>query len=114
MRTVKKPTQMKRRLVTSQPQLFYQKEDFEVMSEQVNDKPLIFNTDSEKSATQEENCTIEQDYQAHQNFNDSLEINSTSSDLIYSTTDTQSDITYLMMDDNSANIGIYYLLYINM
>ncbi|XP_012230394.2 putative leucine-rich repeat-containing protein DDB_G0290503 [Linepithema humile] len=105
VQTVKKPTQMKRRLVTTQPQLFYHKEDFEGLSEQAEDKASILNTiDSEKSARQEENCTIEQDYQSHQNFN-SLEINSTSNDLLYSTADTQSNITYLMMDDDSANIA---------
>lgn len=115
MQTVKKPTQMKRRLITTQPQMFYRNDDFEEVNEQANNKAAILNTiNSETSVAQEENCIIEQSYQARQSFNDTLGIDSTSSDLIYSTPDTQSDITYLMMDDNSANIGIYYLIYINM
>jgi len=114
VRTVKKPIQMKRRLVTTQPQVFYHKENFEGMGEQVDDKESsVFNAiDNERNVAQEENCTIEQNHQAHQTF-DSVEISSTSNDLIYDTTDTQSDMTYLMMDDNSSNICIYYFLYIN-
>lgn len=108
VRTVKKPSQMKKRLITTQPPVFYRKEDFEEVNEQANDKIFTHDTpikNSKKSVVQEGDCGIVHNYKTCQNYNDSVKINSTSSDGIHVTDDEQSDITYFMMDNNSINIA---------
>ncbi|KMQ90380.1 zinc finger protein 384 [Lasius niger] len=105
VRTVKKPSQMKKRLITTQPPVFYHKEDFEEVHEQANDNIFTHDTSidsSEKSVVQEEDYEIVHNYKTCQNYNDSDKINSTSSDRIHITADEQSNITYFMMDNNSA------------
>ncbi|CAL1678441.1 unnamed protein product [Lasius platythorax] len=105
VRTVKKPSQMKKRLITTQPPVFYHKEDFEEVHEQANDNIFTHDTSidsSEKSIVQEEDYEIIHNYKTCQNYNDSDKINSTSSDRIHITADEQSNITYFMMDNNSA------------
>lgn len=103
VRTVKKPSQMKKRLITNQPSMFYRKENLtEEVSEQANDN--IFTRDrGEKSVVQEEDCGIVHSYK-NQNYNDSDKIGSMSSNRIH-ITDEQSDIAYFMMDNNSENIA---------
>lgn len=126
VRTVKKPTQMKKRLLTTQSSVFLQKEDFEEMVEQAqadinNDITHNMSIDSDKCITQQENYETEYDYKttSHHDYDDAA-ITSTSNDIIYSKTDnkqpdittlvspTQSDITtYLLMNDCPMNICTY-------
>lgn len=101
MRTVKKPSQMKKRVFTAQPPMFYRKEESEV-----NDKASTCDTsiDGKKGIAQEENG-VEHNYETYQNYSD-FKINSKSSDSVHATINEQSDIIYLMMDDNFVNIGM--------
>lgn len=109
VRTVKKPTQMKKRLLTTQPPVFLHKEGFEEVDEQTDDETTVCDSSigDEDFILQQENCGTGYDYKdtSHQNYGD--KINSTSSDVIYTVADDkQSDITYLMMDDECpVNIG---------
>lgn len=102
VRTVKKPSQMKKRVFTAQPPMFYRKEE--------SDKTFTCDTivNSKKSVAQEENG-IERSYETYQNYND-FKINLKSSDSVQPTVDEHADITYLMMDDNFVNIGMYIRL----
>ncbi|XP_029176900.1 probable serine/threonine-protein kinase fhkB isoform X2 [Nylanderia fulva] len=105
VRTVKKPSQMKKRLITTQPPVFYRKGNFEEVYEQANDNIFTHDTSinsDEKNVVQEEDYEIIHTYKS-QNYNDSGKINSMSSDKHI--TDEQSDITYFMMDNNSVNIA---------
>lgn len=99
VRTVKKPSQMKKRVFTAQPPTFYCKEE----SEEINDKifDCDISVDNKKNVTQEEN-SIERNYETYQNYSD-FKNNLNSSDSVDTGVE-QSDITYLMMDDNFANI----------
>lgn len=100
---MKKPSQMKKRLITTQPPVFYRKENLtEEVSEQANDN-IFTHGSNEKNVMQEENYGIVHSYKS-QNYNDSNKISSMSSNRIH-ITDEQSDITYFMMDNNSENIG---------
>lgn len=104
---MKKPSQIKKRLITTQPPVLYHNGDFEEINERANDKIFTRNTsldNSEKSIVQEEDCGMVHDYKTCQNYNDSIKNNS-ASDRIHITADEQSDITYFMMDNDSVNIG---------
>ncbi|KAL6424045.1 hypothetical protein ACFW04_009741 [Cataglyphis niger] len=108
VRTVKKPSQMKKRLITTQPPVFYRKEDFEEINEQANDRMFIHDTSiesSEKSPVQEGDRGIVHNYKTCQKYKDSVKINSASSDGNHITDDEQSNITYFMMNNNSVNIA---------
>lgn len=99
---------MKKRLITTQPPVFYRKEDFEEVNEQVNDRIFTHDTSiesSEKSLVQEGDRGIVHNYKTCQKYKDSVKINSTSSDGNHITDDEQSNITYFMMNNNSVNIG---------
>ncbi|KAL0129310.1 hypothetical protein PUN28_004186 [Cardiocondyla obscurior] len=100
VRTVKKPSQMKKRVITTQPPIFYHKEKSEV-----NDKTSIYDTsvNYKKNVVQKRN-RIERYYEARQRYSD-FKINSKFSDNVHATIDKQSDITYLMMDNNFENIA---------
>lgn len=107
VRTVKKPTQMKKRLLTTQSSVFLQKEDFEEMVEQAqadakNDITALNMIGNDKCIDQQENYETGYDYKtsSHQTYNDSTTISSTSN-IIYNTPDNkQPDITtYLLMND---------------
>ncbi|XP_072763142.1 uncharacterized protein [Anoplolepis gracilipes] len=107
VRTVKKPSQIKKRLISTQPPVFYHKEDFEEISEQANDK--IFTRDTSicsngKSVVQEGDCGIVHNYKTCQDYNNSIKINSTSttSDRIHITADEQSNVTLFMMNNNNS------------
>lgn len=114
MRTVKKPSQIKKRLITTQPPLLYHNGDFEEVNEQANDKIFTYNTsidNSEKNIVQKEDCGIAHGYKTC--HNDSIKNNS-ASDRIHIAADEQSDITYFMMDNNSVNIGKKFYIYLCM
>lgn len=81
--------------------MFYCKEESEVNKTSICDALV----NSKKSIGQEENG-IERNYETYQNYS-GFKINSKSSDSIHETVDEQSDITYLMMDDNFVNVGMY-------
>lgn len=107
VRTVKKPSQIKKRLITTQPPMLYHNGDFEEINERANDKIFTRNTsidNSEKSIVKEKDCGLVHDYKTCQNYNDSIKNNS-ASDRIHITADEQSDITYFMMDNDSVNIA---------
>ncbi|XP_032688066.1 DNA ligase 1-like isoform X2 [Odontomachus brunneus] len=112
VRTVKKPMQMKKRLLTTQSSVFLQKEDFEEMVEQAqadakNDITALNMIDND-DIDQQESYETGYDYKqsSHQTYNDSATISSTSNDIIYNTPDNkQSDITtYLLMNDCPVDI----------
>lgn len=102
VRTVKKPSKMKKRVFTAQPPMFYRKEESE-MNKTSTCNALV---NSKKGIAQEENG-IERNYETYQNYSGFKINHSKSSDSVHETVDEQSDITYLMMDDNFVNIGMY-------
>ncbi|XP_014471716.1 PREDICTED: glutamic acid-rich protein-like [Dinoponera quadriceps] len=111
VRTVKKPTQMKKRLLTTQSYLH--SEDFEEMVEQahvdVNNGIITHDMSiDDKCIDGSESYETEYDYKttSHQNYSDFATIASnTSNDIIYNTVDKQPDVTtYLLMNDRSNNI----------
>ncbi|XP_011695335.1 PREDICTED: uncharacterized protein LOC105454433 isoform X2 [Wasmannia auropunctata] len=106
VRTVKKPSQMKRRVFTGPPPMFCRKEDG--FLSQVNDKTSICDAsfNSKQTVSQEENGRVEGNYEISQNYSDFItKVNSKSSDSVHTAVDEQSDITYLMMDDSFVNIA---------
>ncbi|EFN77786.1 hypothetical protein EAI_15017 [Harpegnathos saltator] len=114
VRTVKKPTQMKKRLLTTQSSVFLQKEDFEEMVEQaqadINNEITTHNIsiDGDTCIAQQGNYETEYDYKttSRQNYSDSSTIPSASNDIIYNTAETKPDITtYLLMNDCPMDIG---------
>ncbi|XP_011635316.1 uncharacterized protein LOC105425973 isoform X2 [Pogonomyrmex barbatus] len=102
VRTVKKPSQMKKRVLTAHPPMFYREEEFEEENDRTSCDTSI---NSKKDIAQEENSELETNYEIYQNYDESVKINSKSSDSIHTTVDEQSDITYLMMDDSFVNIA---------
>lgn len=108
VRTVKKPSQMKKRVFTAQPPMFYRKEESEANNKTSTCDTLI---NSKKSVAQKENG-IEHNYETYQNnfkINNFKIKDSKSSDSVHSTID-ESDIIYFTMDDNFVNIGMYIRL----
>jgi len=100
VRTVKKPSQMKKRVFTAKPPMFCHKEE-------ANDKTSICDAsvNNEKNIAQEDGSRIVHNYETYQNCSD--KINLESSDSVHTAVDEQSDITYLMMNDSFVNIGMY-------
>ncbi|KAG5344466.1 ZN384 protein, partial [Acromyrmex heyeri] len=98
VRTVKKPSQMKKRVFTAKPPMLCRKEE-------ANDKTSICDTlvNSEKNIAQEDGSRIVHNYETYQNCSD--KINLESSDSVHTVVDEQSDITYLMMNDSFVNIA---------
>ncbi|KAG5325340.1 ZN384 protein, partial [Pseudoatta argentina] len=98
VRTVKKPSQMKKRVFTAKPPMLCRKEE-------ANDKTSICDTlvNGEKNIAQEDGSRIVHNYETYQNCSD--KINLESSDSVHTVVDEQSDITYLMMNDNFVNIA---------
>ncbi|KYN05189.1 PREDICTED: uncharacterized protein LOC108771920 [Cyphomyrmex costatus] len=98
VRTVKKPSQMKKRVFTAKPPMLCHKEE-------VNDKTSIcdISVNSEKDVAQEDSDRIVHNYENYQNCSD--KVNSESNDSVHTTVDEQADITYLMMNDNFVDIA---------
>lgn len=112
VRTVKKPSQIKKRLITTQPSIFYRKEYFEQDNEQ-GDNKIFTNVDtsvssSEKNILQEGDSEIVNNYKSCQD--DSVKSNSTSGDRIRITADEQSDVTYFMMNNNSGKFQCRFFI----
>ncbi|KYN12708.1 PREDICTED: uncharacterized protein LOC108767172 [Trachymyrmex cornetzi] len=98
VRTVKKPSQMKKRVFTAKPPMLCCKEE-------TNDKTSICDAsvNSEKNIVQEDGSRIVHNYETYQNCSD--KINLESSDSVHTAVDEQPDITYLMMNDSFINIA---------
>ncbi|XP_043588827.1 uncharacterized protein LOC122570505 [Bombus pyrosoma] len=100
VRTVKKPTQIKRQLLTTESPIFFPK------SEPINDLSI----DNENKIMSNENERIqEKEYILEENSNlmkhSNLNLGTKRvSNIIYATDEKQPDVTYLMMDDCSANM----------
>lgn len=100
VRTVKKPTQIKRQLLTTESPIFFPK------SEPINDMSI----DNENKIMSNENERIqEKEYILEENSNlmkhSNLNLGTKRvSNIIYATDEKQPDVTYLMMDDCSANM----------
>lgn len=100
VRTVKKPTQIKRQLLTTESPIFFPK------SEPINDMSM----DNENKIMSNENERIqEKEYILEENSNlmkhSNLNLGTKRvSNIIYATDEKQPDVTYLMMDDCSANM----------
>ncbi|XP_050585750.1 uncharacterized protein LOC126920001 isoform X1 [Bombus affinis] len=100
VRTVKKPTQIKRQLLTTESPIFFPK------SEPINDISM----DNENKIMSNENERIqEKEYILEENSNlmkhSNLNLGTKRvSNIIYATNEKQPDVTYLMMDDCSANM----------
>ncbi|XP_071859273.1 uncharacterized protein [Bombus fervidus] len=100
VRTVKKPTQIKRQLLTTESPIFFPK------SEPINDMSM----DNENKIMSNENERIqEKEYILEENSNlmkhSNLNLGTKRvSNIIYATDEKQPDVTYLMMDDCSTNM----------
>ncbi|XP_060814128.1 uncharacterized protein LOC132906191 [Bombus pascuorum] len=100
VRTVKKPTQIKRQLLTTESPIFFPK------NEPINDMSM----DNENKIISNENERIqEKEYILEENSNlmkhSNLNLGTKRvSNIIYATDEKQPDVTYLMMDDCSANM----------
>ncbi|KAG5312566.1 ZN384 protein, partial [Acromyrmex insinuator] len=97
VRTVKKPSQMKKRVFTAKPPMLCRKEE-------ANDKTSICDAsvNNEKNIAQEDGSRIVHNYETYQNCSD--KINLESSDSVHTVVD-EPDITYLMMNDSFVNIA---------
>ncbi|KOC60685.1 Zinc finger protein 384 [Habropoda laboriosa] len=100
VRTVKKPTQIKKQLLTTQSPLFFPKND-STNDLTMHDENKIMSNENErvqeKEDALEENSTLME--------NSDLNLNTKQvPDIIYTSGEKQSDVTYLMMDDYSVNM----------
>ncbi|XP_077279500.1 uncharacterized protein LOC143906959 [Temnothorax americanus] len=106
VRTVKKPSQMKKRVFTAQPPMFCRKEESEVNDETSTCDTRDTAVNAKKTVAREENGRGHA-YETYQNYSN-FKISSKPSDSVQASVDEQSDITYLMTDDavdNIVNIG---------
>lgn len=107
VKTVKKPSQMKKRLLTTQPPVFLQKEGFEKINERMDNEIVRdISIDDAKCVVPEEKYETIYDYKttSYQNDDDTAKINSSSKNIIYTVANNKpSDITYFMMNESPAN-----------
>lgn len=104
---MKKPTQIKKQLLTTQPPIFFSKsESTNNIALYNEDKNIIYKNGrlQEKERMMEENSTVIEGSDLNLNMKQVPNI-------IYAAHDKQSDVTYVMMNDSSINMGMY--LYIN-
>ncbi|XP_017755731.1 PREDICTED: uncharacterized protein LOC108547644 [Eufriesea mexicana] len=100
VRTVKKPTQIKQQLLTTQSPIFFPKNESTNDISMDNENKIISNENERiqgKGNILEENSTLVKDTDV--NLNTKRVPN-----IIYATNEKQSDVTYLMMDDCSVNM----------
>ncbi|XP_076659414.1 uncharacterized protein LOC143362828 isoform X2 [Halictus rubicundus] len=100
VRTVRKPTQIKKQLLTTQPPIFFSKNDSTNDILIHNENKIIstkHQTMQKKDNSWEENSTLMED----SNLNLHMK---RVSNIIYASDDKHSDLTYLMMDNCSVNI----------
>lgn len=110
VRTVKKPTQIKKQLLTTQSPIFFPKCDTTNDIPMDNGRKVMLNGNErvqKKTDELEENPALMEDSDLNLNTKQVPNI-------IYTTDEKQSDVTYLMMDECSVNIGRYYKIIISM
>lgn len=93
---MKKPTQIKKQLLTTQPPMFFPRN--ELMNTPVHNEKVVSPKSqrmSKKANVWEENSSLED--------SELKEVPS----LVYSSDDKHSNVAYLMMDEDSENIGNY-------
>lgn len=100
VRTVKKPTQIKKQLLTTQPPIFFPKNE-PTNDIAIHNENRIFSTENQriqkKENMWEENSTLIEDSDLNLDMKQVPNI-------IYTAGGKQTDVTYLMMDDCSVNI----------
>ncbi|XP_076683191.1 uncharacterized protein LOC143376591 isoform X3 [Andrena cerasifolii] len=100
VRTVKKPTQIKKQLLTTQPPIFFSKSQL-ANDIAVHNENKIISTESprvhRKENAWEENAPLVEDSGLNLGMKEVPNI-------IYAADDKHSDVAYLMMDENSTNI----------
>ncbi|KZC09423.1 Zinc finger protein 26 [Dufourea novaeangliae] len=100
VRTVRKPTQIKKQLLTTQPPMFFSKNDL-TNDITLHNEDKIVSSQSQKVRRKdnawEENSTLIEDSDLNLDMKQVPNI-------IYATDEKQSDVTYLMMDDCSVNV----------
>ena len=100
VRTVKKPTQIKKQLLTTQPPIFFSKsESTNNIALYNEDKNITYKNGrlQEKERMTEENSTVIEGSDLNLNMKQVPKI-------IYAAHDKQSDVTYVMMNDSSINM----------
>ncbi|XP_026826962.1 uncharacterized protein LOC105286564 isoform X2 [Ooceraea biroi] len=108
VRTLKKPAQMKKSVLTTESPVFYHKENFEELRHQANyeigirEKSTV--NGGKRIAQKGERKMGQHNYKIDESYSDSSKMNSSFDDIDY-IADKQSDIAYLMMDNNSVNIA---------
>ncbi|XP_076621421.1 uncharacterized protein LOC143341909 [Colletes latitarsis] len=100
VRTVKKPTQIKKQLLTTQPPIFFPKSE-PLGDIQMHNESGILSTETQRILKKEnewdENTTLIEDPDLNLDIKQVPEI-------LYAADNKQTDVTYLMMDDCSVNI----------
>ncbi|XP_076284068.1 uncharacterized protein LOC143210770 isoform X2 [Lasioglossum baleicum] len=99
VRTVRKPTQIKKQLLTTQPPIFFSKNDStdDILIHNENKIETKHETLQKEDDSWEENSTLMED----SNLNLHMK---RVSNIIYASDDKHSDLTYLMMDNCPVNI----------
>ncbi|CAK9816521.1 Zinc finger protein 384 [Anthophora plagiata] len=100
VRTVKKPTQIKKQLLTTQSPLFFPKND-SANDITMNDENKIMSNENER--IQEKEDVLEENSTLVENSDLNLDTKQIP-DIIYTSDEKQSDVTYLMMDDYSVDM----------
>ena len=103
VRTVKKPTQIKRQLLTTQSPIFFSKNESTNDTSMSNENKI---TSNENEKIQEKEYVLEETPCPMKNSNLNLGVKRVPN-IIYATDEKQPDVTYVMMDDCSVNMGMY-------
>jgi len=101
---------MKKSVLTTESPVFYRKEDFGELHHQANYK-IDKSLDDRKHIIQERDQGIGHNYEIGEAYSESIKFDSSFEDMDYTVTDKQSDIAYLMMDNNSENVEMCKKLY---
>ncbi|KAK1134461.1 hypothetical protein K0M31_007246 [Melipona bicolor] len=101
VRTVKKPTQIKRQLLTTQSPIFFPKNE-STNDISMNNENKITSNENEK--IQEKEYVLEETSCPMKNSNLNLGVKRVPN-IIYATDEKQPDVTYVMMDDCSVNMA---------
>ncbi|KAK9294294.1 hypothetical protein QLX08_011046 [Tetragonisca angustula] len=100
VRTVKKPTQIKRQLLTTQSPIFFSKNESTNDTSMSNENKI---TSNENEKIQEKEYVLEETPCPMKNSNLNLGVKRVPN-IIYATDEKQPDVTYVMMDDCSVNM----------
>ncbi|XP_076238480.1 uncharacterized protein LOC143181772 isoform X2 [Calliopsis andreniformis] len=100
VRTVKKPTQIKKQLLTTQPPIFFSKTE-SANNIQMHNEHKVMSTKSQRIQRKEHVCEDNSSEMEDPDLN--LNVKEVPN-IIYTADDKHSDVTYLMMDEDSVNI----------